>query len=1079
MKKRLLSILLTAIMVLSMLPTSAFAEDGGEAASLCICETACTAEEMNKDCPVCGAEGALPENCGKYVKSADEAVTQSEDGKEAAPVCTCETACTAEEMNKDCPVCGAEGASAENCGKYVKPADEAVTPPEGGAENAPVCTCETACTAESMNADCPVCGAEGATAENCAKYVEPADDVPTQPEGEPVTLNDEGETWTDIDQDYFTNHKDSKRTVTLGAGSYRLTGNINQDESDVYALDIEGKVTLDLNGHELKKTSGASSAVYVHENAELTLVDGSETQSGVICRTKENGAYGDAIGVYVDSDAAFIMNGGTIVADSYCVSSNGTFTMNGGTIRGNGSESVGVANYDKMYANGGTVKDCAMHTLNNSGTVLVDPNASGTEFYGDALNGSRYAATISGGIFHGNVSNAWYGTISGGTFNGYVGNANGAVISGGVFNDVVLNYSDKEIQGTFKAGIVTGNGREENPYHISNAAQLKWFCYAVNSEFFTSAYAVLDNDIDLGGEAWTPIGTSDRPYTGTFDGKGHTVSGLSVSSDLEYVGLFGYTSDATIRNLTVSGSVTSTNNSGKVGGIVGYARGGTIENCGNLCMVTTGIAGGIVGHAYNTTISACYNAGKIIGDNYAGGLVGMFTGLTGKIYDCYNVGSVRSVSESAGGIVGGANVCMVYNCYNAGDVTGKEASYSIGDRAGVENSYYLEGTPKDYNNRTEEKSADDFADGTVLNLLKDGTHNGEDPWAKECQYVEAAGKVLPVFKWQGVTHTHRSGGWQSDETDHWKKCDVCNAEFDRAAHSGTDDGDCTTEVVCGECGYVITAAAKAHTWGSGTPSGNGTHTRSCTAEGCKATKTDNCSGGTATCQEKAKCAVCGQAYGELAAHSFTAEVADAKYLKSPATCTAKAVYYKSCAVCGEKGTETFETGNVLGHDWGEWTSNGDGTHTRVCQNDKTHKETANCSGGTATCTEEATCKDCGGKYGEKDPTNHTGKKEWTATKTKHQQQWSCCGEVTVAEESHTFGDWVVTKKATSRKSGEKTRTCEVCDYTETEKIPATGGGLLSPKTGDDSHVGMWAGILCLSLAGIVALVVLYKKKHKK
>ena len=66
MKKRLLSILLVLIMALSVLPTAAFAEDGGENLPACICETACTAEEMNEGCPVCGAEGALAESCGKY-----------------------------------------------------------------------------------------------------------------------------------------------------------------------------------------------------------------------------------------------------------------------------------------------------------------------------------------------------------------------------------------------------------------------------------------------------------------------------------------------------------------------------------------------------------------------------------------------------------------------------------------------------------------------------------------------------------------------------------------------------------------------------------------------------------------------------------------------------------------------------------------------------------------------------------------------------------------------------------------------------------------------------------------------------
>ena len=167
---------------------------------------------------------------------------------------------------------------------------------------------------------------------------------------------------------------------------------------------------------------------------------------------------------------------------------------------------------------------------------------------------------------------------------------------------------------------------------------------------------------------------------------------------------------------------------------------------------------------------------------------------------------------------------------------------------------------------------------------------------------------------------------------------------------------------------------------------------------------------------------------------------------------------------------------ATGHDWDKWQSNGDGTHTRVCKSDDTHTETKDCSGGTATCTEEATCTDCGKAYGEKDSANHTGKEEWTITKTKHVKKWSCCGEVTVAEKSHTFGKWVVTKNATSKQDGEKTRTCKVCEYVEKATIQATGA---PAKTGDESHIGMWAGILCVSLAGIIALVVLYKKKHKK
>ena len=330
-------------------------------------------------------------------------------------------------------------------------------------------------------------------------------------------------------------------------------------------------------------------------------------------------------------------------------------------------------------------------------------------------------------------------------------------------------------------------------------------------------------------------------------------------------------------------------------------------------------------------------------------------------------------------------------------------------------------------------------------------------------------------------------------------CSVCGQKYGQlAAHDFTAEvaeekylksaATCTEKAayyksctVCGEKGTETFEVGNilGHDWGEWQSNGNDTHSRICTRNsGHK--ETVNCSGGTATCQAKAVCAVCRHEYGQLGTHSFTAETVEEQYLKSAATCTEKAVYYRSCATCGLSAKDTaeeavFET-RALGHDWGKWQSNGDGTHTHVCTRDDTHKETVSCSGGTATCVEQATCKDCGGKYGEKDAANHTGAKKWTTTKTTHEQKWSCCGEITVAKEAHTFGKWVVTEKATSRKDGEKTRTCEVCDYVETAKIPATG---TSPKTGDDSHIGMWAGILCVSLAGIVALVVWYKRKNRK
>lgn len=115
MKKRALAILLCLCMMSVLFPAAAFAEGAEEAAEapVCVCETACAADSMNAACPVCGAEDAAVEGCGRYV---------------APPVCSCETACAADSMNAACPVCGAEGAAVEGCGKYVAPEEK--TQPE-------------------------------------------------------------------------------------------------------------------------------------------------------------------------------------------------------------------------------------------------------------------------------------------------------------------------------------------------------------------------------------------------------------------------------------------------------------------------------------------------------------------------------------------------------------------------------------------------------------------------------------------------------------------------------------------------------------------------------------------------------------------------------------------------------------------------------------------------------------------------------------------------------------------------------------------------------------------------------------
>ena len=218
-----------------------------------------------------------------------------------------------------------------------------------------------------------------------------------------------------------------------------------------------------------------------------------------------------------------------------------------------------------------------------------------------------------------------------------------------------------------------------------------------------------------------------------------------------------------------------------------------------------------------------------------------------------------------------------------------------------------------------------------------------------------------------------------------------------------------------------------------------------------------CRGGTATCKERATCEVCGKPYGSLAPHSYTAEVADAKYLKSEADCGHAAVYYKSCTGCGEssKGTEfeaTFTHGEPLGHDWGAWTSNGDGTHTRVCARDAAHTETKNCHGGTADCTHKPVCEDCGAEYGELSDHSYTAEvAEAKYLKAEadcdhaavYYKSCTGCGESSKGTEfeatfthgeplGHDWGAW------TSNGDGTHTRVC-ARDAAHTETKPCHGG----------------------------------------
>lgn len=264
-----------------------------------------------------------------------------------------------------------------------------------------------------------------------------------------------------------------------------------------------------------------------------------------------------------------------------------------------------------------------------------------------------------------------------------------------------------------------------------------------------------------------------------------------------------------------------------------------------------------------------------------------------------------------------------------------------------------------------------------------------------------------------------SDTWTKDDTYHWKVCenDGCMVTTTKTKHSGTDDGDCTTPVIC-ECGEIVTAAKSEHIYGEWKSNGNGTHTHKCTTAGCTIEETESCVGGAATCKKRAVCTDCNAEYGTLnpANHS-----GNQVWVQTEKT------HQKKYDCCGAEVT------NIEDHIW-------DNGHCTVCGYDCIHK------GGKATCTQKAVCDTCHSEYGEINADNHTGTEKWTQTATTHEKKYDCCGKVTIAQENHNWKDGACETcgYVCVHSGGEATCTkgavCETCGKEYTDKDMANHSG---------------------------------------
>ena len=1067
MKKRLFSILLALCMVLCLVPTTAFAESETEEPPVCTCETACTAEAMNADCPICGAEGALPENCAKCAQPADDAVVQPE-GEVSDPQPEGEVSDPQPEGKVSDPQ--PEAALTALSGEGETPAASgAVTDVSTAADlTAAIANPDvnTVRLASDINIDTTLAVNRTVTLDlngHVLKY-ESANNgsVIVVENGGQLTIEDSNT--SNLSHKFMPNGKlwvldeaSGTETVTGGVitggtgtdlSTYGGTtwycgggalikngGSLTMRGGNIIGCSAEcgGGVCIDSEQGQFSMSGGSiigcvasnsgggvfasgkfqmsdkavirsctvestiqyvcGGGVYVN-GSSFEMSDTAKIEGCQAISTSSNSSNGG--GVYVSSSSSFVMSNEAEIEGCRAISNSSNSSNGGGVHLANNTKftlsgsaviqnctATNSANPGEAYGGGVSAACVKEITLADSARIAGCTAANGSGLYitgsqvpgygklfanggsvdgdvvlGDTEDGPSTITGSGGTVFNGKVTVTPGSTIESGTFNGEV--INNGTITGGVFTGIVSG-SGTITGGTFNTPM-TGSGTETDPYQISTADQLKLFRDIVNGSNGQTpnrgAYAVLTANIDLNNEPWTPIGNYTEGnqiyYEGTFDGGGYTISGLNVTGKFRCASLFGAVKGGTIKNLTVAGNVShnysSTGLDCHVGGIVGSALdAATIENCSNNCSVTGGsgdFIGGIAGSNINNA----------------------------RIIDCYNVGTITGTIIETGGVTG-FNMGTISNCYNVGTIKMLHNSNAVGEIVGnnvgtVKNCYYLAGTNLNAvgqsNNgsitKTESKTAADFANDTVLALLKAGRN--DSPW-DSCQYVAAAKITLPVFKGQGDAHDHQSNDWKSNETEHWQVC-TCGAVFNKAEHSG----------------------------------------------------------GTATCTQRATCTVCGAEYGDALGHDFTTSWThdDNEHWKQCSRCDEKddvsphtwdsgtITIAPTCTKAGERtytctecGATKIEPIPATGHSWkSDWTS--DATHHwHECANescdvtDNAGKNGyAEHSGGKATCTQNAVCEICKASYGSLDPNNHTDLKHIdakaaTAAEEGNIAYWYCDG----------------------------------------------------------------------------------------
>ena len=330
---------------------------------------------------------------------------------------------------------------------------------------------------------------------------------------------------------------------------------------------------------------------------------------------------------------------------------------------------------------GATVSLVSLSADNGNPTAIKTYNASGNTY--EALTAPQ---TVAAGKPFVKVE------LGGGTF--YFRPQNNVVLEAGsrYKYTVKVNATGLTLEGCTIGSWVDGGGESgeaedlgyiydsnTNTYTVYNADGLMNVAELVNGGK-TDINITLDTDIDLTGKDWTPIGTDyDNSYKGTFDGGGHTITGLTFTTNDEYAGLFGWLNRAgTVKNVVMEGVQITSNQiyGGSIGGVVGSGW-GTIENCSVSGSVSgTKCVGGVVGAQIDGSITGCSSSATVKGMVDVGGVAGE---KWGSMTACYATGNViieidRTQNISGGGLVGFNDGISLLSCYATGNVTSTGSS---------------------------------------------------------------------------------------------------------------------------------------------------------------------------------------------------------------------------------------------------------------------------------------------------------------------------------------------------------------------------------------------------------------------